>query len=807
MAETIQTVSLVEQTKDRYLNYALSVITARALPDVRDGLKPVQRRILYTMFHDLRLSFEGRPAKCAKITGAVTGNYHPHGTAPAYEALVRMAQPWVLRAPLVHPQGNFGSVDGDPPAAERYTEAKLAAVADRLMGELRQNTVEMRPSYDNKLMEPVVLPAQFPNLLVNGTSGIAVGMATNIPPHNLGEVVKACIHLIDNPDATVANLLDKIKGPDFPLGGKVVSDRSTLRKIYEEGSGTIKVQGEWKVEDLGRGRQQIVITSLPYNVDKGKLELDIGALIEDRKLPQLLSLVNESNEKDGIRVVLEMKAGSDANVVMAYLFKHTELQSNFSYNMTCLIPIRETGEDGKVIEKLRPERLSLKEMLQHFLDFRLATVRRRFEFELEQLRRRIHILEGFKIIFNALDQAIKIIRESSGKADAAEKLIRTFKLSEQQADAVLDAQLYKIAQMEIKKILDELKEKTAEAKRIEKLLASEKALWEVVKTELAEVGEKFGDRRRTKLGAADETADFDPEAYIVRENTNVVLTRDGWVKRVGRLASVEGTRVREGDEVIAVVPGSTVDHVIFFADDGSAYTMRINEVPATAGYGEPITKFFRLADQVKIVSAVTTDERFVPAEVPPQDSEPPGPYLLVVTALGQVLRTPLASYRTASTKVGRRYVKLAEGDRVVMATVLKGDEETLYLASGNGHVIHFEVSEINILSGVGKGVLGIKLKTGDTCLGGALMSGRFDKFVLETSGGRTMEFGRGKYDVTSRGGKGFEAVKRTSFVRVVPPPIELADWDKVEGKTNGNGKKPEANGKAESNGEDRTLFD
>src|SRR5947209_3373190 len=320
MAEMIQTVSLAKETQGRYLNYALSVITARALPDVRDGLKPVQRRILFTMFHDLRLPFEGRPAKCAKITGAVTGNYHPHGTDPAYFALVRLAQPWVMRLPLVHPQGNFGSVDGDPPAAERYTEAKLAAVADRLMAELRQNTVETRPNYDNTKQEPVVLPAQFPNLLVNGTSGIAVGMATNIPPHNLGEVVRACIHLVDNPDATTANLLDKVKGPDFPLGGKVVSDRATLRKIYEEGSGTIKVQGEWKVEDLGRGRQQIVITSVPYNVDKGKLESDIGALIEERKLPQLAGLVNEST--DSIRIVLELKANADPNLAMAYLFRH-----------------------------------------------------------------------------------------------------------------------------------------------------------------------------------------------------------------------------------------------------------------------------------------------------------------------------------------------------------------------------------------------------------------------------------------------------------------------------------------------------
>ena len=800
MAEMIETRSLAQETKRRYLNYALSVISSRALPDVRDGLKPVQRRILFAMHHDLNLRSDGRPAKCARIIGDVTGKYHPHGDDAAYEALVRLAQDFVMRQPLIKGQGNFGSVDGDEPAARRYTEAKLAAAAERLMDELRQQTVDMRLSYNHERHEPIVLPAQFPNLLVNGSSGIAVGMATNIPPHNLGDVVKACVHLIDHSEATNADLLNKLKGPDFPLGGKVITDRVALRKVYEEGTGTIKVQGEWKLEEVAK-KKQIVITSIPYGVDKGKLEEIIGGIIEDKKLPQLLSLVNESNEKDGMRIVLEMKAGADPNLVMAYLYKHTSLQENFSYNLTCLVPVRETGDDGKPIEKLRPERLGLKEILRYFLDFRLATVRRRFEYELRKLRERIHILEGFRTIFNALDQAIKIIRESTGKADAAAKLIHTFALSDIQADAVLDAQLYKIAQMEIKKILDELKEKTAEAKKIEKLLGSEKELWNIVKAELVEVGDKFGDRRRTKIGGADETAEFDPEAYIVRENTNVVLTRDGWVKRVGRLASVEGTRVREGDEVIAVVPGSTLDHVVFFADDGTAYTMRINEVPASSGYGEPITKFFRLADQVRIIAAVSTDERFTPAEVPPSDGEPAGPYILVVTTLGQTLRVPLTPYRTASTKVGRRYVKLVEGDKVVLATVLKGDEDTLYLASREGRVIHFSVAEINVLSGAGKGVLGIKLDKDDVCLGGALMSGRFDKFVLETSGGLTKEFGRNKYEVTSRGGKGHEVMKRAGFSRVVPPPIELVDWDKVEEKGGERAKK------AETNGEAKSLFD
>src|SRR5713101_7653188 len=583
----MQPVNIEEEMKRSYLDYSLSVIIGRALPDVRDGLKPVHRRILYTM-QQMGLAPGRATRKCARIVGEVMGKYHPHGNLAVYDALVRLAQPFAMRAPLVDGQGNFGSVDGDPPAADRYTEAKLTPLADRLMSELRQRTVEMRPNYEGKYEEPIVLPAQFPNLLVNGTSGIAVGMATNIPPHNLSEVVSAAVHMIDHPDATTAQLLDRIKGPDFPLGGQVLADRRSLRKIYEDGSGSIKVQGEWKLEVVGR-REQIVITSIPYGVNKGSLESAIGELIATKKLPQLTNLANESNEKEGIRVVLELKSGCDPQVVMAYLYKHTALQENFAFNMTCLVP----GPDGQP----QPERLGLKEMLRYFLDFRFDTVRRRFEYELEQLRARIHILQGFRIIFNALDKAIRIIRDSEGKPDAAQKLMRAFGLDEIQTDAILEAQLYRIAQMEIKKILNELKEKKAQAEVIEGILGSKKKLWGVVKTELNEVGEKFGDRRRTKITTAEDAPEFDPEAYIMKENTNVVLTRDGWIKRVGRLASIESTRIREEDQVVAVAPGSTLDHVIFFADDGTAYTLRINEVPASSGYGEPLAKFVRLGDQ------------------------------------------------------------------------------------------------------------------------------------------------------------------------------------------------------------------
>ena len=783
MAETILPASIVEETRRRYLTYALSVITSRALPDVRDGLKPVQRRILYTMYHELQLYSDRKPAKCARITGDVMGKYHPHGDTSIYDALVRMAQNFMMRIPLVDGQGNFGSVDGDPAAHYRYTEARLTVVADHLLAELRQHTVPMRPNFDGTQREPIVLPAQYPNLLVNGTAGIAVGMATNMPPHNLGDVCRACVHLIENPDASTAQLLDKVKGPDFPLGGKIVTDRAALRKIYEDGQGSIKVQAEWTVE-TGKKRQ-IVITSIPYGVNKAALENQIGTLIAERKLPQATDLTNESSEKVGLRVTIDLKPDADANLVMAYLYKHTALQNNFNVNMTCLVP----DEAGV----MQPRRLGLKEILRYFLDFRLETVRKRFEYELDVLLKRIHILKGFKIIFDALDKAIKLIRESQGRADAAVKLMTAFELDQIQTDAILDSQLYKIAQMEIKRILEELKEKKAQAEEIEAILKSTRRLWTIVKTELGEIGEKYGDRRRTKLGSSEDELEFNEEAFIVKENTNVVLTADGWIKRVGRLASVEGTRVREGDSVIAVAPASTLDHVIFLADDGTAYTMRVNEIPASSGYGEPITKFFKLDDQVKVLSAITTDERFIAAEIKPaHKADPPGPYLLVVTQQGLTLRAPLAPFRTASNKLGRRYVRLNEGDKVVMTAILLGDEESIFLASADGHVIHFRLDEINILTGVGKGVIGIKLGDDDKCIGGALITRKSQMLQVETSGGKMLEF-TGRHEVVGRGGKGFEAVKRSSLVRVTPPAIELLNWDEVEGKlTEKNGKSGQA---------------
>lgn len=771
--DRIQYVPISQETRRRYLNYAMSVIMSRALPDVRDGLKPVQRRILFVMYDGLGLTSTSKHYKCAKICGDTTGNFHPHGDVAVYDALVRMAQDFTFRYPLVEGQGNFGSVMGLPAAAMRYPEARLTALAEQLMNELRFETVDMRPNYDGRLREPVVLPARFPHLLVNGSSGIAVGMATNIPPHNLGEVIAACSHLIDHPDAETKDLLRHIKGPDFPLGGRLITDRKELRTIYEEGKGAIKVRGEWKPDRDRKGEltNRLVIYSVPYGVETGPLMQQIGEIVAARKLPQLIDANDETDEKHGLRIVLELKADADHEAVMAYLYKHTSLEQNFAYNATCLVP----DEHGALV----PARLNLVEMLRHFLNFRLTTVRRRLEHQLRQLEQRIHILEGFALLFNDLDRALKIIRGSEGKRDAADKLMKAFPLDEPQTLAILELALYRISKLEINSILEELQQKQTEAEQIRKLLASEKKLWQVVKTELEEVAHQFADKRRTSLGSSDEITEFDPTAYIVRENTNVVLTRDGWIKRVGRLTSIETTRVREGDQVWNVLPASTLDTVVFFSSDGVAYTLPVADIPPSSGYGEPISKHVKLADGARIVSAVTTDARFTPADGQARGEEPPPPHLFVATAHGQVLRVPLGPFRPASTKAGRRYCRLATGDHVV-AVELVGDATSVFLASRGARIIHFPVTEVPVLSGAGRGVRGIKLEPGDELLGAALMSRPSDCLRVRTSGDKVLTCGQMKYTVTSRGGKGYRAAQRSTFLEIVRPEIQLVDWASLE---------------------------
>ena len=771
--DRIDYVSISEETRRRYLNYAMSVITSRALPDVRDGLKPVQRRILYSMFHDLHLTNDAKTRKCAKICGDTVGNYHPHGDTAVYDALVRLAQDFSLKYPLISGQGNFGSVLGLPCAAARYTEAKLTKIAAHLMSELRYQTVAMRPNYEATRDEPVVFPAEYPNLLVNGTQGIAVGMATNIPPHNLGEVIKACVHLIDSPDSTVAVLLKYIKGPDFPLGGRMMTDRRTMRKAYEEGKGTVKTRGEWKFDRERRKEvpHRLVIHSVPYGVSTGPLVSDIGDIIASGKLPQLIDVSDETDNKNGLRVVLEINKESDPEAVMAYLYKRTALEQNFSFNFTCLIP----DEGGAVI----PARLSLVEMLQHFLDFRLITVRKRFEYQLLQLQKRIHILEGLEIIFNGLDKALRIIRKSKGKQDAAEKLMHAFPLDEIQTYAILELQLYRISQLEINHILEELADKRKQAKQIQAILNSNSRLWKIVKTELIEIGKLFPQKRATSIGSVDEIQEFDPQAYIVRENTNVVVTSEGWIKRVGKISSVKSTRTREGDTVLAVVPTNTLEHIILFTSEGIAYTLPVQSIPVSSGYGDPLSKYVRTGDGANIVAALSTDARFTPEDVSFRGQATPSPYLLVVTRDGQVMSISLSSYRVPSTKAGRKYCRLRKGDRVVLTEIVD-EAETMFIASKQARIIHFSMIEVPLLASPGIGVKGIKLEKGDEVLGATQLTRPGDCLRVINSNDKQLNFGQMKYNVTSRGGKGTKTSMRNGFKQIIRPEIELIDWTEME---------------------------
>jgi DNA gyrase subunit A len=745
--------SLMHETRRRYLNYALSVITARALPDARDGLKPVQRRILYAMYADERIYPDAKHKKSAKVVGSVIGRYHPHGDVAVYDAMVRMAQPFSLRLPLVDGSGNFGSLDGDGAAAYRYTEARLAPAAMELLRELKQETVPLRPNYDGTAEEPTVLPARFPNLLVNGVTGIAVGMATNIPPHNLREVVQALVALADDRDLTTTNLMKYIQGPDFPTGGQVLNSKVELRRIYESGQGAIRVRGEYQIEERrGGGGGGVVVTSIPYGINKATVVERIADVIIARKLPQLVDVRDEST--DDVRIVLELKKDADPDVVMAYLFKHTPLQLNFNVNLTCLVPT-----DNPLIGK--PERLGIKALLEHFLDFRLDVTRRRFQFELDALRRRIHVLEGFVVIFDALDETIRIIRKSDGRADAADKLMKRFGLDQVQVDAILELRLYKLARLEIRLIREELGEKKAEAARIEAILRSEARLWGVVKTELGEVAEQYGDRRRTRVGGAALELEFDEEAYIVAEDAHVVVTRDGWIKRLRELRDPKQTRVREGDAVAWVCPASTKENVVFFTNFGTAYVMRVNDVPPSTGYGDPAQKLFKFKDKERIVAAMSLDPRAV---VPDE--------LLAISARGYGLRFAIEPHRQHSTRAGRRYARPGKDDEVV-GVVGCGARDVVVVATRKGHHLACLAEEINRLEGPGKGVRVIKVGGDDHVIGFISGSHKRDSLALEAaSGTRRFELHADPGKVVARGGKGKQLVKRTTL-RLRDRPVEI----------------------------------
>src|SRR5881398_915226 len=741
--------ALHEEARRRYLNYALSVITSRALPDVRDGLKPVQRRIIYGMFHDHHLTHDSKYQKCAKVVGTIMGQYHPHGDVAIYDALVRMAQDFSLRYPLVDGHGNFGSLDGDAAAAMRYTECRLAALAAELVQELAKRTIDYRPNYDGTQFEPIVIPARLPQLLMNGTTGIAVGMATNIPPHNLGELCDALIDLSKHKDLEINDLLKHIKGPDFPTGGQILNSKSELRQIYETGQGSVRVRGEWKLEELPRGGRQVVVTSIPYTINKSNLVMKFGDLVRERKLTPLVDVRDEST--NDVRIVLEIKRDSDPELVMAYLYKHTPLQTNFGVNLTCLVPT-DNPEVGA------PKRLDLKSILRHFLDFRFEVVTRRFEFDLKQVQQRLHILEGFAKVYDALDEMLKMIRKSEGKEDAAKKMIKRFKLSEEQADAILEMKLYRLARLEILVIQKELKEKRAEQRRLKELLGNDRSRWGVVREEIAEIQKAYADKRRTKIGGVgSEEVEYSEEAFIADEDAQIVLTRDGWIKRVRELKDPSQTRVREGDEVAFVLGGSLKSNLVLFSNFGTAYVTRFNDVPASTGYGDPVQKLFKFDDQERIVGALSLDPRLPRPEK-----------LLALSRGGYGLRFALAPHTELSTRAGRRFSRPAKDDELIGVVAVE-EQDFLAVVTEDAYALVTKAKEVNELAGAGRGVRVIKVQADDKVLGFLCTADRKAELPLETSKGRKLELT--VREPSSRGGKGRQLVRKDTVKALSRGPV------------------------------------
>ncbi len=749
---------LHELANTRYLNYALSVITSRALPDIRDGLKPVQRRILYSMFTGLRLYPDARYRKSATIVGDTMGKYHPHGDSAIYDAMARMAQPFALRNPLVDGHGNFGSIDGDRPAAMRYTEAKLLPLAMTLLEELRQNTVPYRPNFDATLSEPVVLPAQIPNLLVNGATGIAVGMATSIPPHNLGEVIRGAIYMVDSllrrsnhtwPSNSLKHLLKRyILGPDFPTGGRMMNSQEELQQIYKKGEGTIILRGTYKVER----KSKVIITSIPYAINKSDLVEKIAIHIADGKVPQLLDIRDEST--DDVRIVLDLKRGAKVEAAMGYLFKYTPLQSRFHVNLTCLLPTM----NPQVCE---PKRVSLQEALEHFLLFRMEVITRRLRYELEKLEERIHILEGFDTIFDALDEAIQIIRASRNKADGSQRLRHRFSLSDIQANAILETMLYKLSQLEIDAVREELKQKRARVQEIQELLGDELARWKLIRNELSEVEKKFSTERRTMIASEDEGRyEYSEEDFIVDEDTVVIITRAGWIKRQRSYMEVQSIRVREGDEVGWALGTGTRCTVVLWTNFGRAYTIRANDIQSTTGHGIPLQKIFDFRDKEHVVGAIPCDPRIVGVVESSQNEEDdPLGHLVAITAKGLVIRQPLKLYADVSTRRGRVYARLNESDEVFGVWPSDGTD-FVCMASRKGHALIFSVEDIPLISGPGKGVIGMKMRPEDILVGATLSINARDGVTVEKPSGLQEIVRRTKYEVTRRGGKGHKIIRR-----------------------------------------------
>ncbi len=684
--------------EDNYLRYSMSVIVARALPDVRDGLKPVHRRILYTMLEE-GIRPGGKYRKSANVTGTVMARYHPHGNVAIYDAMVRLAQDWSLRYPLVDGQGNFGSMDGDPPAAERYTEARMARAAEELLSDIDKETVDFIDTYDGERKEPSVLPAKLPNLLLNGQMGIAVGMATNIPPHNLTEVVDATIHLIDNPEAQLDDLLQHIKGPDFPTGG-VIYGKDSIRTAFATGKGGVVMRGVAEVEEASKGRQRIVISEIPYTVNKASLIEKIADLVKDKKIGGISDLRDES-ARGTVRVVVDLKKDAYPKKLLNQLFKLTPLQLTFHYNMLALV-------DG-----IQPRILGLQDILQEYIKHRQVVVRKRTEYELRQAKARAHILEGLKIALDHIDEVIKTIRASQTQEEAQANLIKKFKLSDLQAQAILAMQLRRLAGLERKKIEEELKELLKLIANLEAILASEKKILGIIKDELEGLKKQFGDDRRTKI-VANELGKMSDEDLVPDEQVVVTLTSANYIKR-SQIAEYKkqgrggkgrrGMVTREEDVIEHVVNASTHDFLLFFTNRGRVFRLKTYEVPTAllSAKGVALVNLLQLQPEERVSSIINISK-----------SNNAG-HLLMCTVRGVVKKTAFEAYQNVRQS-GLIAINLDDGDELKWIRMTSGDNEVL-ISTADGQAIRFHEKDVRPMGRVSRGVRGIRLRSGDQVIG------------------------------------------------------------------------------------------
>ena len=752
IAATLTDVSIVDEMKDSYLRFAMSVIISRALPDVRDGMKPSQRRVLYAM-HELNLNPGGNTRKCAAIVGECMGKYHPHGDASIYDTLVRMAQDWNSRYPLVFPKGNFGSIDGDPPAAMRYTEAKLTQLGSELLADIEQDTVDFIPNFDETTKEPTVLPAAFPNLLCNGVSGIAVGMATEIAPHNLNEVIDACSLMIDNDyKVSIDDLLQVIPGPDFPTGGLILGT-SGIRDAYATGNGACTMQARTHIEPAENGRTAIIVTELPYQVNKARLVEQIADLVKEKKLQGISDLRDES-DRVGMKMVIELKRDANPHVVLNQLYKHTPLRKRFNFNMVGIIQVNGKPE---------PRTMTLFDLLKEFLEHRRVVVTRRVKFELKAQRDRAHILEGYRIALHNLDEVIQLIRNSRTPTIARAGLMETFAMSERQAQAVLDLQLHRLTSLEIEKVEKEYAEVMARIAYLEDLLANPRKLMGVVKDELLNVKKRHGDARRTRI-RPEEAAELSIEDLIDVEDVIITFTRDGYVKRLpidtyrtqirgGK--GIIGLTTKEEDTVEHIFIASTHSYLLVFTDKGKVYRLRTHEVPAASrtARGANIINLINI-EPGEQVTAVLNIKEFSADK-----------YLFMVTERGVVKKTPLSDFNTRLSG-GIIAIKLNEDDALRWVKVTDGQRHVV-LATHLGMSIRFaETYDETTGSGVrpmgrsATGVRGISLRAGDRVVGVALVKPSQDLLAV-TMRGYGKRTPLEEYRVQNRGGIGIKTVQIT----------------------------------------------